>query len=197
MIHDVESFDIQEYSDTHVRVHYDGTLVAVPLIDYNTLAKKSTSAVQALKREKARNQENFNLVTDLAQYKTYSLFNKTRAGSGRLADAMIVADSIRGMSLDEIKAKEYPYRKERVLYDSNGNKKVDKNYKKFGRDKIFSALSARKDEDGERLLSLFRDFPDVFEGISEEQLKSWAEKRGAHLDKWVHCGDRAKRLKEG
>ena len=101
MLHNLKSFNIEVLADGLVSVSYDGTLVAVPLIDYNSLAKKYSSAVQALERERERGKENMDLVSDLASYSTYSWYEQhkgAKKGCGRLADAMILANAVRGMS---------------------------------------------------------------------------------------------------
>lgn len=168
MIHDVKSFSIEVLDDDLVSVSYDGSLVAVPLIDYNSLAKKSASAVQALKREKERSKEVTDLVSDIASYSTYSWYEQhkgAKKGCGRLADAMILANAIGGMSLADIQAQHYPHK--------NGGSK------KYGRDKIFSALSVKKPEDLERINGLLADYPDVFAGIDREQIYTWMQKRAS------------------
>ena len=168
MLHDLKSLVIEELDDDLVSVSYDGTLVAMPLIDYNSINKKSSSAVQALKREQERSKETMDLVTDLARYTTYSWYREhkgAKKGCGRLADAMIIANAVRGMSLAEIQAKHYPYKK--------GSSK------KYGRDKIFDALSVKKPDDLQRIQSLMEDFPEVFSGIDREQVYKWMQKRAS------------------
>lgn len=168
MEHDLKSLVIEVLNDEHVSVSYDGTLVAMPLIDYNSLKKKSDSAVEDLNKIMERRDEATDLVTDLARYTTYSWYRKhegAKKGCGRLADAMIIANAVRGMSLAEIQAKRYPYKK--------GSSK------KYGRDKIFDALSVKKPDDLQRIQSLMEDFPEVFSGIDREQVYKWMQKRAS------------------
>ena len=82
-----------------------------------------------------------------------------RKGTGRTSDAMILAGAIRGLSNDELLKGHYQHKK-------GGSKK-------YGRTKIFSALSVNKEGDDERIMSLYRDFPDIFEGISEREVEEW------------------------
>lgn len=168
MLHDLKSLVIEELSDGHVHVSYDGTLVAMPLIDYNSLKKKSDSAVKALKKTQERSAEAMELTGDLAGYTTYSWYEQhkgAKKGCGRLADAMIIANAVRGMSLAEIQAQHYPYKKD--------------GSKKYGRDKIFDALSVKKPDDLQRIQSLMEDFPEVFSGIDREQVYAWMQKRAS------------------
>ena len=168
MLHNLKSFSIEVLADDLVSVSYDGSLVAVPLIDYNALTKKSSSAVQALKREKERSKETMDLVSDLASYSTYSWYEQhkgAKKGCGRLADAMILANAVRGMSLTDIQDQRYPYKHGAT--------------KKYERRKIFSALSVKKPEDLERINGLLNDYPEVFTGIDREQVYVWMQKKAS------------------
>ena len=174
MLHDLKSYDVHSLDDDNISVKYDGTIVCIPLIDYQQLVKKANSAVSALENEKqkrerveASSKECVDLCEDLVSYTTLSWYQEhkgAKKGCGRLADAMILANAVRGMSLDDIQEQYYPYKK-------NGEKK------KYNRRKIFSALSVKRPEDKERIDSLLLDFPEVFEGIDREAIYGWMEKK--------------------
>lgn len=107
-----------------------------------------------------------NLVMDIAQYTTYTWLDEhrgSRKGSGRLADAMIIANAVRGMTIKQIQALPYPHKK--------GGKK------RYAKDKIYEALSVKKPEDAQRINSLFEDYPKVFIGIEREDLFRWMQKK--------------------
>lgn len=165
MIHDVKSYSVENLdplTNEHSRIKYDGTLVVIPLIDYNTLMKK----LETYEKKEKVNKEALEVAGDLASYNTYSWYEEhkgAKKGCGRRADAMILANAVRGMSLADIQAQHYPYKK-------GGSKK-------YGRDKIFSALSVKKPEDLERINGLLTDFPEVFAGIDREQVYVWMQKK--------------------
>ena len=168
MIHDLKSFNVVTHDDGRVSVSYDGSLVVVPLIDYNSLVKKNSSTLNALKKEQARGKENADLVSDLASYSTYSWYTQhkgAKKGCGRLADAMILANAVRGMSLEDIQSQSYPYKQGST--------------KRYDRSKIFSALSVKKPDDLERINGLLSDFPEVFEGIEREKIYAWIQKKAS------------------
>lgn len=179
MLHDLKSYDVRSFDNgamnTQIGVKYDGTIVCVPLIDYQLLVKKANSAVNALKNEKRKreiaeesNRECVDLCTDLAHYTTSSWYEEhkgAKKGCGRLADAMILANAVRGMSLSDIQEQYYPYKKDGV--------------KQYDRRKIFSALSVKKPGDLERINSLLSDFPDVFKGIDREAIYVWMKNRAS------------------
>lgn len=52
----------------------------------------------------------------------------------------------------------------------------DYNCINVGRTLIYNTLSVRKDEDRERILNLYKGFPDYFSNVSEEELIAWFEK---------------------
>lgn len=171
MIHDVKSWDIQVFEDGRVHVAYDGTLVAMPLIDYNSLVKERNAISKEWEKTKKQAElgdESIKLICDLATYTTRSWYAEhkgAKKGCGRMADAMIIANAVRGMSLAEIQAQHYPYKKD--------------GSKKYGRDKIFDALSVKKPDDLQRIQSLMEDFPEVFSGIDREQVYAWMQKRAS------------------
>lgn len=51
----------------------------------------------------------------------------------------------------------------------------DYNCINVGRTLIYNTLSVRKDEDRERILSLYKGFPDYFSNVSEEEVIAWFE----------------------
>lgn len=155
MEHDLKSWNIQVFEDGHVRVSYRGTLVAMPLIDYNSL-----------KKTKERYNEAKELTGDLVNYTTLSWYEENKGakkGCGRMADAMIIANAVRGKTLAEIQTQHYPNKK-------GGSKK-------YSRGKIFDALSVKKPDDLHRIQSLMGDFPEVFRDIDREDVYKWMEKR--------------------
>lgn len=89
-----------------------------------------------------------------------------KKGSGRRADAQIVAMFIKGASVEEVS-------KTRFIYNRGGHKKY------YSRGKIFAASSVKKPEDYQRIMNLYEDFPDIFGSISKEQLISWIQKKAS------------------
>jgi hypothetical protein len=89
--------------------------------------------------------------------------NGNRRGSGRKAEAMMVADSIRGMSVAEITEKRYPHSKHST--------------KKYTKRSVYRALSFKNDADAKRVAELYEDFPEVFSGISLEEVMEWCKRR--------------------
>ena len=89
-----------------------------------------------------------------------------KKGSGRRADAQIVAMFIKGASVEEVS-------KTRFVYNREGHKKY------YSRGKIFAASSVKKPEDYQRIMDLYEDFPDIFGSISKEQLISWIQKKAS------------------
>lgn len=181
MLHDVKSYKVTSYDsnqlDTHFKLEYDGTIVCVPLIDYNTLIKKLGSLEKELKEERKKREllekdlkdwmASAELCTDLVQYTTLTWYEDNKGakkGCGRLADAMILANAVRGMSLSDIQEQAYPYKK-------------DGRTKKYDRRKIFSALSVKKPTDYARITELLGDFPEVFKDIDREEVYAWMQKK--------------------
>ena len=154
MIHDVKSFNVVLCDDGSVSVSYDGTLIAVPLIDYKTLTKKE--------------KESSDLLSDLCSYTTRSWYAEhkgAKKGCGRRADAMILANAVRGMSFEEIQSQSYPYK--------NGATR------RYNRQKIYNALSVKKPDDFERIYGLLEDFPEVFNGINADDVIAWIQKKAS------------------
>ena len=130
-------------------------LVIMPLSDYKSLKERAESGDTAK-----------GVVDNIARYTTYSWYEEhkgAKKGCGRMADAMIIANAVRGMSLAEIQAQHYPYKKGGV--------------KKYEIKKITRALSVKKPDDPQRIQSLMEDFPDVFSDIDREQVDAWMQKR--------------------
>lgn len=168
MLHDVKSFCIEEFEDGSYKVSYDGTLVVIPLIDYNSLTERIARAEDMQKHVVEELKESGEIVDSLANFTTkdwYEEHKGSKKGCGRLADAMILADAVRGMSFAEIKEKRYPYKK-------GGTKK-------YGRDKIFDALSVKKPDDYQRVWDLWTDYPEVFSNISINDVFRWFGKRAS------------------
>ena len=78
---------------------------------------------------------------------------------------MILANAVRGMSLEDIQSQSYPYKKGAT--------------KRYTPPKIFSALSVKKPDDLERINGLLSDFPEVFEGIEREKIYAWIQKKAS------------------
>lgn len=176
MEHNLKSFEAKIVDEgAEAVLSYDGTLVIIPLIDYNSLKKRAEDAEKKVRaREKLAIQTkelNAKLVAqvdDIARRTGRAWYDDHRGakkGCGRMADAMIIANAVRGMSLAEIQAQHYPYKKD--------------GSKKYGRDKIFDALSVKKPDDLQRIQSLMEDFPEVFSGIDREQVYAWMQKRAS------------------
>ena len=194
--HDLKSYEhlIHEHSeedcDTSIDFSYDGSVVLVPLIDYNSLisrleeAEEEVSSLQqALQtKSKAINKlrekvDEADEVEDIAYYTTKSWLKeayKKKKQYGDELDAMILADSLRGMPLVDIVNKKYTYNE-------------GKSTKKCSRNKIYRAVSVRQDEDLNRIVALYREFRDYFSGISLEQILDWRQKKldKGSADKWT------------
>lgn len=178
MLHDVKSYKVETVVDDGFvlqKVSYDGAIVHIPLIDYNTLARKNESMKKALAREKlqretveARAKEAMDVCADLKYWRTYSDSgkNSTNKDCGRLSDAMMLANAVRGKSLEEIQAQQYPYNKSGAV-------------RKYNRSKVFAALSVKKSDDLERINSLLSDFPEVFKDIPTEDVYAWMQKKSS------------------
>lgn len=166
MLHDLKSFSAERYDDGSYKVSYDGSLVVIPLIEYNSLLKRVAKAEETKERLVEETKENGELVDSLVQYTTLDWYEEhkgSKKGCGRLADAMMLADAVRGMTFAEIKEKRYPYKK-------NGTKK-------YGRDKIFEALSVKKPDDPQRIKDLLMDYPEVFSSVSVNDVYLWMQKK--------------------
>lgn len=141
------SIDVSEDGE-EVDISYTGTVVIMPLCELQ-------STIDAYEQDMAAMPK-----TMKGDWKTDHAGVNRKSGSGRRADAQIVAMLVQGASIAEV-------RKTRFVYNKEGHKKV------YGDRKIFSATSVNKPGDYERLKNLYLDFPDVFRGISQEQLLSW------------------------
>lgn len=144
---------------------YDGDLFLVRLMDLRRIEnrlKKLLSLVPSLKSladvEVVEDQE----LRSEARRES-SKCNGNRRGSGRKAEAMMVADSIRGMSVAEIMKKRYPHSKHST--------------KKYSKGSVYRALSLKNEADAERFAKLYEDFPEVFSGISVEEVMEWCKRR--------------------
>jgi len=128
--------------------------------------QKVLETEKILEREREINKECRDLTTDLVSWKTLSWTEQMKGmkkGSGRTADAMIVANAVGGMSIQEIMAQKYPYKKDGV--------------KKYTRTKIYAALTVKTDEDVRRIRELYDDFPEVFDGIEWSEVEAWMRKK--------------------
>lgn len=166
MLHELKTFCIEEVDEEECKISYTGTLVAIPLIDYNLICKKTNECYKEKKELEDTVQELDDFVVGIANYTTKYWYEENKGakkGCGRLADAMILANAVRGMTFAEIQAKSYPHKK-------GGTKR-------YGRDKIFEALSVKKPTDLERINSLLIDYPEVFEGIQREEIYCWMAKK--------------------
>ena len=171
-----------------VRICYAGSGVLLPLIDFRMLtdikdyndkllknANRQNDAVKRLvEKVKKLSEENKNLA-ELAEIRKEDGIPKyygenRRRGTGCRGDAEIIAMAIRGAKLKDIQGSRFTYNKQ-------GHKR------KFARSKIFNALSVSKPEDYARVQQLYRDYPTVFEGITEDQINNWFWKKYAKLNK--------------
>lgn len=179
MVHDVKTFDIKKLDDDLVSVSYTGSLVLMPLIDYNDLDRAKGRLDVATKAAKLAN-ERANIMTERAK----SADNRAKTavkeaqedflsshrggydkiGCGNRADAEIIACAVRGIPVKDIL-------KRRFTYNREGHKKV------YGRTKIFDALSVSKPDDITRINKLVLDFPEVFSDISPNDVFEWAYKK--------------------
>ena len=146
MMGDLKSFEMQPLSNGMIFGRYDGDIVHIPLIEYNRLVSAS---------KKAQEVEN-----PISRFKGH---RGDKSGCGRLADAMMLADAVNGLSNAEIQKRRYPY-------DASGHKKI------YGSTKVKSALSVNKPGDLERISGLINDYPNVLGGIREEVF-DWMQKR--------------------
>lgn len=164
-----------------VRINYEGSGVLLPLIDFRGLIDIKECSDKLLENANKQNEiikkllkEN-NRLTELAEIRKEDCVpeyygENRRRGTGCRGDAEIVAMAVRGAKLKDIQGT-------RFTYDKQGHKR------KFARSKIFNALSVSKPEDYARVQSLYRDYPTVFEGITEEQINNWFNARYARLNK--------------
>lgn len=139
---------------------YDGGCVLVPLIDFNTMLNSSASSDIA-----------FQFIDGLAYYterETLAGFQggKAKIGCGRKAQAMMLANVVSGMKQEDVLKLQYPYNKQGQT-------------KRYGRSALITAITVNSVDDLVRIQSLLKDFPDVFRnaGVSEDKVKSWAEKK--------------------
>ena len=164
-----------------VRICYEGSGVLLPLIDFRGLIDIKECSDKLLENANKQNEiikkilkEN-NRLTELAEIRreaekaTYYGENRRR-GTGCRGDAEIVAMAVRGAKLKDIQGS-------RFTYDKQGHKR------KFARSKIFNALSVSKPEDYARVQRLYREYPTVFKGITDEQINNWFNARYAKLNK--------------
>lgn len=171
-----------------VRICYEGSGVLLPLIDFKGLieindcsdqlidntSRQNENIKELLNKIKELREENHRLA-ELAETRnqdaTPKYYGKNqRQGTGHCGDAEIVAMAVSGASLQEIKAT-------RFTYNRKGGKRI------FAKTKITNALSVSKPEDYARVQRLYRDYPTVFEGITEEQINNWFWKKYAKTNK--------------
>lgn len=139
---------------------YDGGCVLVPLIDFNTMFGASASLDTA-----------YQFIDGLVCYteqETLKAFQggKAKTGCGRKAQAMMLANVVSGMKQEDVLKRQYPCNKQGQT-------------KKYGRSALITAITVNSVDDLARIQSLLKDFPDVFRdaGVSEDEVKSWAEKK--------------------
>ena len=95
-----------------------------------------------------------------------------KTGCGRLADAMIIVDAVRGKKLKEMLVIKYPCK----IYTRGGTKQhVSK--KTYSDRKIKDATRVQDMSDIERINKLMEDFPEVFAAVSREDVYNWAQKK--------------------
>lgn len=171
-----------------VRINYEGSGVLLPLIDFRVLTdikdyndkllenanRQNDTVKKLIEKIKKLSEQNKNLA-ELAEIRKEDCVpeyygENRRRGTGCRGDAEIVAMAVRGAKLKDIQGT-------RFTYDKQGHKRI------FARSKIFNALSVSKPEDYARVQSLYRDYPTVFEGITEEQINNWFNARYARLNK--------------
>lgn len=90
------------------------------------------------------------------------------AGSGKLADAMIVADRISGIPRKTILRTPYPF-------DKHGHKRI------FREGKVDNALRCKSSEDVDRIFTLYDLYPKEFEsrGVDRNAILIWCAKKSA------------------
>ena len=147
----------------HWHVKYAGTLLLHTLHAYDKLkgaCKLFEKNIEAARQ--ALNSKTLELTNEAVDNVKYGWLKsrKTKAGSGELADAYIIADAVRGKRVYEILNTEYP--------QSNRRK-----YKFYSRQKVGRALSVNKDGDLERIQGLYTNYPNAFEGVSIEKVLEW------------------------
>ena len=200
-------FDVEEFFGYKVGVlSYSGDIPLLPLDYINSLENKSkcydemVSGIDDFKNQITNLQEQVNMLKQdkKEEVDTYrailddmvlvlerdALELGTKKGSGDLGRAMMVADSIRGLSIKEILAKEYPYKKNlKQKKDVKEKQHINaKNpryfYKMYSKTRVYEALAIiDKDNNTAKLDSMMQEFPDVFEGITEDMVSSWVAKR--------------------
>lgn len=157
MEHELKTFSLECIEEGHYLLSYSGTAVVVPAIDMQ------------------RGKEVLKKVDDstLTEPKTWIKEHKgTHKGCGRISDAMIIADAIRGRSIKDILNTKYPYKRNR-----SGSSNNPYCYRTYSRGKVFAALSVNKPEDYDRICSLLLKYPKVFEGIQYQDVFNWMKKR--------------------
>lgn len=147
MMEDLKSFEMKLLPNNMIYGKYDGDIVHIPLREYNRLVNASKQAQDERKNP-------------ILRFKGH---RGDKSGCGRLADAMMIADAVRGMSNAEIQKQRYPY-------DALGHKK------NYGSTKVKSALSVNKPDDAIRIIGLIEDYPEVL-GVIREDVFIWMQKR--------------------
>lgn len=179
--HDVKTYKPSLNPDGSMHFTYTGSAVILPKVDFNALMhckSKVDMCVNTSKQALARanNLQSANEVLKesakaAVQNASEDFLSSHRGGydkqgCGRRAEAEILAKAVSGASIAEIQ-------KCRFTYDRYGHKRA------YGRDKIFKALSVKRESDYNRIVGLLRDFPTVFEGISYEQVFAWMQKKAS------------------
>lgn len=160
MQRDLKTWSINVSEDgEEIDISYTGTVVIMPLCELQHKEDDYQGVIDAYEQDIADMPEAMK-----ADWKKDHAGVNRKSGSGRRADAQIVAMLVQGASIDEV-------RKTRFVYNKEGHKKV------YGDRKIFSASSVNKPGDYERLKNLYLDFPDIFWGISQEQFFGWMSKK--------------------
>jgi hypothetical protein len=200
-------FDVEEFFGYKVGVlSYSGDIPLLPLDYINSLKNRSkcydeiVSGIDDFKNQITNLQEQVSMLkqdnkneanrhnailNDLVLVlERDALQLGTKKGSGDLGRAMMVADSIRGLSTKEILAKEYPYKKNfKQKKDVKETQHINaKNpryfYKTYSKTRVYEALAIiDKDSNTTKLDSMMQEFPDVFEGITEDMVSNWVAKR--------------------
>ena len=166
-MHDLKSFELEPLDNGCFFCKYSGTLLAVPLIEYDDLKKNHEKALALMRGSFLKsNKKNADALKEARDtLKKWDQHGKGRpSGTYDYTDACILADAVRGKRVRDIESIEYPY-------------PPYKECKTFSRGKINRVLSVNKDNDWQRICLLYEKFPDAFEGVSGADLVVWYNER--------------------
>lgn len=169
--HDLKTFSPSINSDGSVHISYTGSVVLVPKQDFNALIAlrdvndKNTALLSQANDALGKYREALKTAKEDAEndFRSSHQGGWNKQGCGHRADAEILAAAVHGASIEQLCKKRY-------TYDRYGHKKV------YSRGKIFNALSVKKPEDYERIVSLYNTYPELF-NCSFEVVMQWYQKK--------------------